>query len=153
MIRTAVNNRPSELSGRMRVAVMAVQSLAVRSGAFGLILNRHAPFAATEGMRVLRPGGYFITQQIGYHNMQHIFEAFGWASSGAYGEKQRRQQRYESNAVERAAEAFRQAGGTVVTLGTYDVGYYVHDLASLLFWHQSVPLPKLFDIDRHEPVV
>ncbi len=37
--------------------------LALRSGAFDVVSNRHEAFVATEVLRVLRPGGRFLTQQ------------------------------------------------------------------------------------------
>jgi hypothetical protein len=46
-----------------------------------VVLNRHAPVYAAEIVRVLRPGGVFITQQVGGQNTQSIFSAFGWQSA------------------------------------------------------------------------
>ena len=39
--------------------------LPFRDGSFHLITNRHESFVASEVRRVLAPGGYFLTQQIG----------------------------------------------------------------------------------------
>ncbi len=104
-------------------------------------------------MQVLRPGGCFITRQTGCHNMQHISEAFGLASSGDYWEAQRQDRRDEPTTVDAASVAFQGAGGIILARATDDVGSYVLDLAFLLFWLQPVPLPEPFDIVRHEPVV
>lgn len=38
------------------------------NGLFDLVTNRHAAFIPTELHRVLKPGGYFITQQVGGKN-------------------------------------------------------------------------------------
>lgn len=41
---------------------------------FDLVLNRHESFDAAEVYRVLRPGGYFITQQVGSQNDRDLVE-------------------------------------------------------------------------------
>jgi hypothetical protein len=41
------------------------------------------PVYAAEIVRVLRPGGVFITQQVGGRTTQSIFSAFGWQSNAA----------------------------------------------------------------------
>jgi SAM-dependent methyltransferase len=44
---------------------------------FDLVLNRHESFAPREVARVLRPGGLFITQQVGGDNLCELNEALG----------------------------------------------------------------------------
>lgn len=43
--------------------------------AFDLVLNRHGSFCAEEIYRILRPGGLFITQQVGADNDRGLVEA------------------------------------------------------------------------------
>ncbi len=43
--------------------------------AFDLVLNRHGSFCAEEIRRVLKPGGCFITQQVGADNDRGLVEA------------------------------------------------------------------------------
>lgn len=153
MVRTATENTVPELRGRVAFAVMDAEDLAIADASFDVVLNRHAPFAPWEVARVLRPGGCFVTQQIGRRNMQNIFAAFGWASSGAFWDAERKGSGKPARTTETAIASFTALGCAVVAYGTYDVGYYVRDLESLLFWLQSVPLPEPFDIDRHERLV
>jgi hypothetical protein len=40
-----------------------------------MVINRHEEFSAVEVGRVLKPGGYFITQQIGGENSRALSEA------------------------------------------------------------------------------
>ncbi|MDG6982406.1 MAG: methyltransferase domain-containing protein [Nitrososphaerota archaeon] len=47
-------------------------ALPFRDGAFDLISDRHEAFVAAEAARVLRPGGTFITQQVGPDNDQEL---------------------------------------------------------------------------------
>lgn len=44
---------------------------------FGLVLSRHAAFDATDVARILRPGGTFLTQQVGGDDGHEIRELFG----------------------------------------------------------------------------
>lgn len=43
--------------------------------AFDVIINRHGSFCPTEIWRLLRPGGLFITQQVGDNNDRELAEA------------------------------------------------------------------------------
>ena len=43
-------------------------------GCFDLVLNRHGSFDPREVFRVLRPGGVFLTQQVGEHNDRELVE-------------------------------------------------------------------------------
>jgi SAM-dependent methyltransferase len=47
------------------------------SATFDVILNRQAPFDLVGVARHLRPGGWFITQQVGDRNMRNVMEALG----------------------------------------------------------------------------
>jgi SAM-dependent methyltransferase len=49
-----------------------------------LVLNRHEEFDAREVFRVLRPGGIFLTQQIGGGNYGELDRRFGSTSEGPY---------------------------------------------------------------------
>jgi SAM-dependent methyltransferase len=42
--------------------------LPFKAGLFDLVTNRHGAFVATELHRVVKPGGFFITQQVGGQN-------------------------------------------------------------------------------------
>lgn len=49
--------------------------LPFEDNSFDLVLNRHGSFSAEEIHRVLRPGGLFITQQVGADNDRALVEA------------------------------------------------------------------------------
>lgn len=153
MIEVAMEATPMALRHRISFEVMAAESLRFEPASFAVVLNRHAPFEVGQVVRVLRPGGYFITQQVGRRNMQAVFEAFGWESSGAFWDEYRRLRGKGASGVEHVIAEFHEAGCTVVACGSYDVSYYVEDVASFLYGLQSVPLPEPFDFDRHESIV
>lgn len=43
-------------------------------GSFDLILNRHGDYREEEIFRLLKPGGTFLTQQVGAHNDRELVE-------------------------------------------------------------------------------
>ncbi len=60
------------------VSVVEVQEddqLPIEDERFNLIINRHESYDPKEVDRVLRPGGYFLTQQVGGSNDQELNEA------------------------------------------------------------------------------
>jgi len=61
---------------RKRLAPMGIRvyevtsddQLPIADDSFDVVINRHESYALSEVSRVLRPGGYFITQQVGGEN-------------------------------------------------------------------------------------
>lgn len=86
---TATEGRVSHLSvARERLTPLGIEvhehdpeaagsRLPFADRAFGLVLNRHGAFDATEVARLLRPGGTFLTQQVGGDDGREIRELFG----------------------------------------------------------------------------
>lgn len=48
--------------------------LPFRSQSFDMVINRHGDFNANEIRRVLKPGGFFITEQVGAENDRELVE-------------------------------------------------------------------------------
>lgn len=59
-----IDFRPADGSG----------TLPYSDGSFDMVINRHGDFNAAEIHRVLRPGGLFITQQVGAENDRELVE-------------------------------------------------------------------------------
>jgi SAM-dependent methyltransferase len=154
MVAAARAGTPPELAGQVSFAVMDAARLDLPDASYDLVLNRHVPVYAAEIMRVLRPGGVFITQQVGERNTQSIFTAFGWESTGAHW-----QAYYSADGAPpvpdgmggaRALEAaFTDLGGSIRALAEYDVRYWLSDLGSFVFFIKAIPLPERFDPDVH----
>jgi SAM-dependent methyltransferase len=142
MIATAQANLPPTLAGRINFAVMPAQRLKFPPASFDVVLNRHAPIAAAEVARVLRPGGVFLTQQVGAHNTANICSVFGCDSGGAYASD-------PTQTFEALRATFVAVGCRVVATGEYDVRTWFLDIESLLFWLQALPLPDDFALARH----
>ncbi len=106
---------------------------------FDVITNRHAGFSELEVDRILKPGGLFITQQVGRNNTLNVLAAFDWTPD-SFGVG------YWDQSWQ---EEIQNMGYEVVTSEQYDVDYWFCDIQSLLFWLKSVPLLAPFDLDRH----
>jgi SAM-dependent methyltransferase len=149
MVRTARENTPPGLRGKVRFEQMRNQALRFPPESFDVVLCRHADSAPEQVARVLRPGGYFVHQGVGERNSQSVFDAFGWGSNGGMWRRDSaaRGEPYLDPAA--LAAALGAAGCATIAQGSYDVAYYFDDLASLVFWLKAVPLPEEFDPGRH----
>ena len=139
MIRTARENGVSRPN--VTFAEMGAESLAFPDATFDVVLTRHAPIYVPEVVRVLKPGGYFLTQGIGARNMANIGEVFGAGSTERYEDE------YRAN-----IEDFTKGGCRIVATGAYDVSYWVKDIPSLIFWFKAIAgtieVPEGFTIER-----
>jgi SAM-dependent methyltransferase len=91
---------------------------------FDVIINRHAPFALTAIKNHLRPGGYFITQQVGEKNMQNVREAL----------------RQSIGKPVISQEMLTDSGLDCVEFREYNVEYVVQDIESLVFWLNALDM-------------
>jgi SAM-dependent methyltransferase len=142
MITTARRNQVAAQVDNVSFDVMRGEALEFPDSAFDVVLNRHCTVDVGETFRVLRPGGYFVTQQVGARNTQNICALFGCGVGGEYD----LDLFHELPAL---AEAFRQLGCRVVCAAEYDVRYWFLDVESLLFWFKAIPMPEDFDIETH----
>lgn len=152
MIHTALENRDASLADRVSFCVMKAEALAFPHSTFDVILNRHAPIFRDEVVRVLRPGGYFITQQVSGRNAQSIFDAFGWGSNEQHWLRffaHERGEDFRELQVRGLLRSLPAAGCTVIAQGEYDVRTYFQDEEDLIFYLLWSPLPEKLDPDRH----
>lgn len=141
MIQTAQENTPPSLTDKLSFKLMRAQALQFPDCSFDIVLNRHCSVSTNPIVRVLRPGGVFITQQVGARNFQNICSLFGCGPGGGYDEWDPPQ--------EALAEAFQQNGCTVIARAEYDVRYFFLDIESLVFNLKAVSIPEDFDIEKH----
>ena len=146
MVTVARQNTPKVLKCRVSFRKMDACALKFPDAAFDVVLNRHAPADTGEIARVLKPGGYFITQQVGAHNHANICDLFSCGPGGQY-------ERPAGQTVAAWADALSADGFAVRCRGEYDVAYYYLDAESLIFWLKALPVPEDFDIERHWPQV
>lgn len=153
MIATARENTPDDLRHKISFQVVAAQDLDVPAESFDIVLNRHGPVFTQPIVRALRPGGYFICQQVGGLNGRNIFRMFGWDSGGDYWRAYWDRHGFAHQDVTALSEIFPRLGCRVVATGSYDVRSVFLDLESLIFHLQSVPLPEDFDLEHHGELV
>ncbi|HEY2076066.1 MAG TPA: methyltransferase domain-containing protein [Streptosporangiaceae bacterium] len=120
MIRLAEREHSSP-SLEFRVSSARLEGVA-RS--FPVVINRHAVLDLGAVTAHLKPGGYFITQQVGERNMACVRQALG-QSAGV---------------PEISSQALAGAGLRVVAFCEYDVEYVVRDVESLVFWLNALDL-------------
>ncbi|MGB6552182.1 MAG: hypothetical protein WBE78_01745 [Candidatus Binataceae bacterium] len=77
---------PNVIEARKRLTPLGVRVLALTEGerfplgdeAVELVLNRHGgPLGLPEVVRILKPGGRFLTQQVGGDSLADLLEVFG----------------------------------------------------------------------------
>ena len=71
---------------------------------FDMVINRHGDFYAAEIYRVLKPGGYFITQQVGAENDRELVALLCGETEVPYPEQY----------LDTAARKFRDAGFSIL---------------------------------------
>ena len=114
MVRLA---REGPAAGNLRFRVCSERLESVPE-TFDMIIDRHAPFDLNAITAHLRPGGYFITQQVGERNMACVKAALGQPPSPPPIGRQ----------------AITASGLRPLAFLEYDVEYVVRDIESLLFW-------------------
>jgi SAM-dependent methyltransferase len=104
---------------------------------FDVAINRHAPFEAHLVGRLLRAGGYFVTQQVGERNMMNVKEAFQLDAK-------------QSGPID--LDVVEENGFKVERFDEYDIAYVIGDIDSLLFWLQALDVAHSdfigFDAER-----
>ncbi len=73
----ALARRRLEPLGMCVLDVRDVSCLPFGTGQFDLVTNRHGAYDAAELLRVLRPGGRFVTQQVGGRTNRRLHELLG----------------------------------------------------------------------------
>jgi len=114
MVRLACQNPGA---GNLSFRVCSARLESVRP-AFDMILDRHAPFDLAAIAAHLRPGGYFITQQVGERNMACVKAALGEPPGPAPIQRQ----------------VIAASGLRPLAFLEYDVEYVVRDVESLVYW-------------------
>ena len=98
--------------------------------AFDMIINRHGDFDPTEIWRLLRPGGYFITQQVGADNDRELVEA---VLPGLERPFPQADLEVQQSAFERAGFEILKADEAFGPICFYDVGAFVW-FAHIIEW-------------------
>lgn len=109
---------------------------------FDFMINRHGDLNASETMRMLRPGGYFVTQQVGSDNDRELVDAV----------LPEAEKPFPHNTLKEQREAFENAGFTILRaeeayspISFFDVGAFVW-FAHIIEWEfPGFSVEKCFD--------
>lgn len=114
----------------VRVVQVEENSLAgLPDGFFDLVVNRHESFDAAEVRRVMRPGGVFVTQQVGGQDARELNEALEDEVRLPYAEW----------GVELASELLLRAGFEVLESRSAQVEYEFADVGAVVFYLNATP--------------
>jgi SAM-dependent methyltransferase len=130
MVRLACEDPAGNLS--FRVCSERLESV---SEVFDVILDRHAPFDLDAVAAHLRPGGYFITQQVGERNMACVKAPLG----------------RPTGPPPIGRQAIAASGLRLLAFLEYDVEYVVRDIESLVFWLNALDAAHA-DVDGRSAV-
>lgn len=104
-------------------------SLPFPDNTFDLVINRHESYSPTELHRILKPGGYFITQQVGGDNDNDLNRLLGAPTNDEYA---------HWNLIY-ALDELRGAGLVIVDDAEADIFTRFYDLGSVTYYLQAVP--------------
>jgi SAM-dependent methyltransferase len=110
-----------------------------RDGRFDLVMNRHEGFDARDLIRVLAPGGVFLTQQVGGDNCRESQELFGFAPP------------YPDFTLETVSRALTANGFRIEASMAWRGTYRFRDVGTLVGYFKLVPweVPADFCVDQY----
>lgn len=103
-------------------------AIPIRDRAFDLVINRHESYLAAEVLRVLRPGGRFLTQQCGGSNYGGLNDLLALPRP-----------RFESWNLSNARAQLRGAGFEVVDAREQFTGARFHDVGGVVYFLKAAP--------------
>ncbi len=96
---------------------------------FDLVINRHESFSAAEVYRVLKPGGHFITQQVGGRDNQRLNELLQAEVEFEYADW----------ALAQAVSPLRDAGFHILEQREEFPETHVTDIGAVVFYLRAIP--------------
>ena len=106
---------------------------------FTHIINKHESYDADEVCRILKPGGIFLTQQVGGENDNDINRALGAPLL-----------KYVDWDLVHAVEALERAGFTIIDQREQHYQSYFHDSGALLYYLKAIPWQvEDFTVDKY----
>jgi len=141
MVETARRNKSAMSMDNISLERMEGDDLRSDGDEFDIVLQRHSKVYVSEIVRVLRPGGYYITQTVGKRSSLNFLNAFGWTPA-SFGPDW-----WQS--VAELADQFRVHNCHIIAQVEYDVLYSFEDVESFMFWFMAVPWPEAIELDKH----
>ena len=110
--------------------------------AFDIMINRHGDFNPAEVKRMLKPGGYFVTQQVGSENDRDLVDAVLPGTANPFPHNNLTEQR---EAFEKAGFIILRAEEAFSPIRFFDIGAFVW-FARIIQWEfPGFSVEKCFD--------
>lgn len=140
MIETAQTNLKKADISNVRFSQMSSDKLEFPAEFFDVVTCRHAPFSSMEVAKVLKKGGYFLTQQVGVGDKINIKRAFN------------RGQLIEENGalLARYARELKESGFSEIQHFEYDATVYYQRPEDLIFLLKHTPTIPNFGEENHD---
>ena len=109
-------------------------------GSFDMVINRHGDFNAADIHRLLKPGGIFVTQQVGAENDRELVELLCGKTELPFPEQY----------LDIAARKFRNAGFAILEEAECFRSIQFYDVGALVWFARIIPweFPG-FAVDTH----
>ncbi|MGB6128640.1 MAG: methyltransferase domain-containing protein [Psychrilyobacter sp.] len=120
-------------------SVLEHTDLPIPSKRFSLIINRHESFSSLEVMRILKPRGYFITQQVGGLNDIDLNLLLGADNN-----------QYENWNLNKASKSLTSCGFDLKELKEDKVKTRFYDIGAIIYYLKAIPwqIPD-FSVDKY----
>lgn len=141
MIEKAESNLKNSNVSNLRFFQMSSKDLQFPSGFFDIISSRNAPFSSKEVFKVLKNGGFFLTQQVSESDKFNLKKAFGRGQS--YNEK-------DGALKERYIQELYEAGFSNVQSYEYDAIEYYQRPEDIIFLLKHTPIIPNFGQDKND---
>ncbi|SHN18778.1 class I SAM-dependent methyltransferase [Gracilibacillus kekensis] len=141
MLETAATNLKNADVSNVKFFHMSSDYLQFPSGFFDVVSSRHAPFSSTELFKVLKSGGWFLTQQVSEADKLNIKNTFGRGQ--AY-------DKTDGTSKGRYIRELKEAGFSEVQSVEYDAIEYFQRPEDLLFLLTNTPIIPGFGEDRKD---
>lgn len=109
---------------------------------FDLVLNRHGGFRSSEIARILKPGGYFLTQQVSANNWDDLKKEFNAPM------------KWPDRLPDIVSEELKQCGMIIERLKSWNGKVVFKDVGALVFMLKAVPWTvEGFSVDKYRKVL
>ena len=139
MLATAKKNLAKSKIRNVKFKLADAKKIPYPDEYFDIVICRHAPFFAKELFRVLKPEGFFITQQVGEKDKQNIKNVFGRGQS--FGEK-------SGTKVNKYIRELKNLGFKILKKDAYNATEYYANMEDLIFLLKNTPIIPDFDIEK-----
>lgn len=141
MVKTAKNNLRKSLLKDVEFKFADTKKIPFLDKSFDVVSCRHAPFYVKEVFRVMKPGGIFITQQVGEKDKQNIKKIFGRGQS--FGEK-------AGTLMNHYVKELKYSGFKIIRRGIYNATEYYANMEDMIFLLRNTPIIPDFDTKNDE---